>query len=90
MSVPKKDPIAELLGTDNVEEQAKKIQSLAKTSSAPIVYMTVLIDTRNGDVQISGTEMPFEVAYRFLEQARTHLLNKERMLLLQGAKQDAE
>ena len=88
MSV-KKDPLVDLLGSEDKEEQVKKIQSLVKAATAPIVFMTIVIDTRTGETQVAGTDMPFEVAYRFLDQARAHLLSRERSMFLQD-KQEGE
>ncbi len=79
--------LAEILQTENSEQQAQLVQKLLAMAQAPFIGMTILVDTRlNNKVDILANNLPIEQAYLVLDAARNELLRRER----EAAKQKPE
>lgn len=76
--------LSELLNTENIEEQERKVEGLIRAFNAPIVHLTIIVDSRNGGVTITGTPMEYDMLYRILDMARRQVTENERQALLKA------
>lgn len=79
---PQESKLSELLRTDDVAEQERRVEGLIQAANAPIVHLTILVDSRNGGVTITGTPMEYDMLYRVLDMARREINSNERQAIL--------
>lgn len=87
--------IKELLGTEDEEEQVKKVQALMDTATRPPIDVLIRYDQNADQISLSfmGGNVPFEVIYRALDLARQALHKSEIEAAVQqkdAAEQDEE
>ncbi len=71
--------VAEILQTEDAEQQAQLVQKLLEMAQAPIIGLTILVDTRlMNKVDILANNLSVEQAYQVLDVARNELLRRER------------
>lgn len=77
--------LAELLKTKEVAEQVKTVEHLFQVISAPVFDVIIHVDARTHSLGVStvggGGEVPVDVLYNVLEEARRILQEQERKVL---------
>lgn len=88
----KSSKLAELLQTDNPEEQAVMVGRLLELAQLPTIGILITKDFRSGKVtvQISGGSVPYDAVYDMLDQARKIVLQEERKGQAQKDKEPAQ
>ncbi len=83
--------LADLLKTENEEEQVQVVEKLLEAASTPVVGMMVVLDTRSGkcDLSLNGT-YSFDEIYALLDIARREVNRRERDAIIQQQEQTAQ
>lgn len=74
--------LSELLQTEDINEQVKRVESLISASRAPIIHLTIVADTRNGNLSITGTPLDYDMLYKVLDAARRQVADDERRTII--------
>lgn len=72
------DPVAQVTGTNNRNEQAAQFQSLVQLANAPVMVVVITFDSRNQrvDAKLVGAEAPNQIVQQVLDAAK-NLFNQQ-------------
>ena len=78
MPMKRKDPVAEMLGTQNKKDQVAQIQQLVQMANAPTLVLAITFDSRTQrvDAKQIGGEAPNEILQQILDAAK-NLFNQQ-------------
>lgn len=90
--IRRKDPVAELLGTNNKKEQAAQIQQIMNVAMSPVLNILVTFDSRTSrvDAKQVGGEAPNELIQQILDGAKNLFNQQELARQVQVAQQEAQ
>ncbi len=73
--------LADVLNTENEQEQVQLVEKLIEMAKAPVQALTLVYDPRADRVSIIANQLTIDSAYGMLEKARQELLRMEREAL---------
>ena len=88
--VVQENKLAELLQTEDVLEQEKRVRELIKLAKAPFLHIGIIVDTRTGAITVSGTPLPYDTLYRILDETRISIAENERRDLLKRDREESK
>lgn len=75
--------IAELLQTENEEEQLEIVQRLLNTANTPVIDLLIRYENEEVSMTIIGGDVPFDVLYVMLDKSRQAIHQQEIQVALQ-------